>query len=424
MMETISDGNWRRVPDVCPKTGAELRAEDALDERTFCGLRRRAMLDGFKWDSQVGDLTALAPFPLVMTRQVWNQLATYAEKLTEEAMAAELEIIRRPELLRLLGLPSALLKVFLANEPLTPAAGRVIRFDFHLTTEGWRISEANSDVPGGFSEASHFTELMAGYYPHLKTAENPAEVWCDALAAGAGAGGPVAFLSATPILEDHQVNVFIAARLRERGCVTHLAKPEQICWRDGVANLESSWYRGPLAAAVRFYQAEWLPKLPERSGWRHFFRGGKTPMANPALAVISESKRFPLAWDFLETELPTWRGLLPVSCDPREMSWFNSHDWLLKTAFCNNGEAVGMSQLMKPREWWRMKLRARLAPGKWVAQQRFESLPVMTPHGPRHVCVGVYTVNGKAAGVYARMAEKPLMDYTAVDVAMLIDDDE
>ena len=279
-------------------------------------------------------------------------------------------------------------------------------------------------MPGGFSEASHFTELMAGYYPDLNTPGNPAAAWCDALAASAGAGGQVAFLSATPILEDHQVNMFIAARLRERGCVTHLAKPEQICWRDGVAYLESSWYRGPLGAVVRFYQAEWLPKLPKRSGWRHFFRGGKTPVANPALAVISESKRFPLTWEQLETELPTWKELLPVSCDPRAMSWFNGHDWLLKTAYCNNGESVSMSQLMTPKQWWQTKLRARLSPDKWVAQRRFESLPVMTSHGPRHVCVGVYTVNGKAAGVYARMAEKPLMDYTAVDVALLIDDHE
>ena len=83
-----------------------------------------------------------------------------------------------------------------------------------------------------------------------------------------------------------------------------------------------------------------------------------------------------------------------------------------------------MSHLMTPRQWWQAKLRARLAPDKWVGQRRFESVPVMTPLGPRHVCVGVYTVNGKAAGIYARMAEKPLMDYTAVDVALLIDDNE
>jgi len=233
------------------------------------------MLDGFKWDSQVGDLTALADFPLVISHTTWSRLAKMAEDLASEAIAAEQEIVRCPELLRLLGLPPALLKVFLSDEPLTPAAGRIIRFDFHLTTEGWRISEANSDVPGGFTESSHFTKLLAQYYPKLRMIGNPAEAWCAVLAASAGKGGQVAFLSAPPILEDHQVNAFIASRLGELGCVTQLAKPEQIRWREGMAYLETNWYRGPLAAIVRFYQAEWLPKLPTVSGWQHFFRISK-----------------------------------------------------------------------------------------------------------------------------------------------------
>ena len=41
----------------------------------------------------------------------------------------------------------------------------VLRFDFHWTTEGWRISEANTDVPGGFNEASGFARLLAPSFP-------------------------------------------------------------------------------------------------------------------------------------------------------------------------------------------------------------------------------------------------------------------
>jgi len=100
-----------------------------------------------------------------------------AEQLTKEAVAAEEQISRRPELLKLLGLPPALCRVLAEEAPMTPAAGRVIRFDFHYTTQGWRISEANSDVPGGFSEASYFTEMMAEHFPGLRPAGNPADVW-------------------------------------------------------------------------------------------------------------------------------------------------------------------------------------------------------------------------------------------------------
>ena len=405
-----------------PKSKAhDFRAEAALDEAIISALRRRAMLEGCKWDPQVGDVSTLSPFPIVMKCGVWSQIASQAEKLAAEAMTAEEEISHRPELLNLLGLPPALSRVLAESAPLTPAAGRVIRFDFHHTTQGWRISEANSDVPGGFSEASHFTSMMAEHFPGLRPAGNPAEVWSNALAAAAGPSGVVALLSAPGYMEDHQVMAFLATRLREDGCRPHLAKPEQIRWHDGIAHLNTAWYRGPLDAIVRFYQAEWLSRSPEKARWKHFFRGGCTPVANPAFAVISESKRFPLVWEMLSAKLPTWRALLPETRDPRNAPWSRDDGWLLKAAMCNTGDSVGIRELMRPGEWLRMRLAAQLSPRNWVAQRRFESMPVSTPVGMRHVCVGVYTVNGRAAGAYARLSEKPVIDSAAEDVALLLE---
>jgi glutathionylspermidine synthase len=401
-----------------------LWSEVAIDRADFSALRRRAVIDGCKWDPQVGDVDTLSPFPLVMKASIWRHIANLAEQLTAEATAAEDEISQRQELFAHLGLPRALRRVLTEKAPVTPSAGRVIRFDFHFTTQGWRISEANSDVPGGYSEASHFTALMAGHFPHLRTAGSPVDIWSDTLAAAAGPSGVIALLSAPAYMEDHQVNAFLAQRLRQRGCRTHLAKPEQIRWHDSAAYLDAAWYRGPLDVIVKFYQAEWLSRLPGKCGWKYFFRGGKTRVANPAFAVISESKRFPLVWDKLATTLPTWRALLPETRDPRDAPWSRDDGWLLKTALCNAGETVSLRESMKPAEWLRTRLALRLLPGNWVAQRRFESIPVSTPIGPRHVCVGVYTVNGRTAGVYARLSEKPVINFEAVDVALLIEDDE
>jgi len=359
-----------------------------------------------------------------MNANVWQRLAADAERLTIEAIAAEHEISHRPELLNHLGLPRTLRKVLADGTPLTPTAGRVIRFDFHPTTEGWKISEANSDVPGGFSEASHFTTLVAENFPELSTAGNPAELWSEALTAATGSDGNIALLSAPGYMEDHQVTAFLAGKLRENGCRAHLAKPEQIAWQDGIAHLDTAWHRGPVNAIVKFYQAEWLSRLPTRFGWQQFFRGGKTPVANPPLAAIAESKRFSLVWDKLSTKLPTWRRLLPESRDPRQAPWSRDEGWLLKTAMCNNGDTVSIRELMKPKEWIQTRLSARLRPGNWVAQRRFESLPANTPVGKRHVCIGIYTVNGKPAGAYARLSEKPVIDFAAADVALLIQDHE
>lgn len=400
-----------------------LKSGKTISASVFASLRRCAMLEGCKWDPQVGDLDTLSPFPLVMKSSVWKQLAFQAEQLTAEAIVAEEEISQRPELLEYLGLPIPLRRVLAEKTPLTPTAGRVMRFDFHYTTEGWRISEANSDVPGGFSEASYFTGLMAQHFPNLRPAGNPGDAWSKALAAAAGFRGAVALLSSPGYMEDHQVIAFLAARLREQGCLTYLAKPEQIIWRDGVAHLDA-WRRGPLAAIVKFYQAEWLSRLPEKSGWRYFFRGGKTRVANPALAVISESKRFPLVWEKLSTPLPTWQALLPETRDPRNAPWLYDDGWLVKTAMCNNGDTVSIRELMSSPGWLRTRLAVRLSPGNWVAQRRFDSVPVDTPAGPQHVCVGIYTVNGRAAGAYARLSKKPVIDFAAADVALLLENDE
>jgi len=401
-----------------------LRAERTIAPRDFSDVRRRAVLHGCKWDPQVGDNNTLCDFPVIMKRSVWERLALSAEKLTAETLAAEEEIVQRPELLARLGLPRALRSVLADAQPLTPSAGRVMRFDFHFTQDGWRISEVNSDVPGGFSEASHFTNLVAEHFPSLKPAGNPASDWSRALTATSGEGGTIALLSAPGFMEDHQVIAYLASQLRERGCQAHLAKPEQIAWREGIARLDTMWHRGPVNVLVKFYQAEWLSRLGGKCEWRYFFRGGKTPVANSALAVISESKRFPLVWDSLSTQLPTWRAFLPETRDPREAPWRNDDGWLLKTALCNTGDTVSIHELMKPSDWRWTQIAARLFPQRWLAQRRFESVPTDTPLGVRHVCVGIYTVNGKAAGAYARLSEKPLIDFSAADVALLVEDDE
>jgi hypothetical protein len=447
-----------------------IRAEVPVAPHLFSSLRKHAMLEGCKWDPQVGDVETLSPFPLVMSARAWSTIASLAEQLTQEAIAAEEEISCRPDLLDSLGLPRALSHALAAKTPATPAAGRVTRFDFHFTSEGWRISEANSDVPGGFSEASYFTAMMGEHYPHLRPAGNPGNAWSDALAKAAAPSGVVALLSAPGYMEDHQVISFLAARLRERGCNEFIAKPEQIYWRDGLAYVADpivsarfsspreeapsnrrpveQWIIEPhvgsyntdvvsglvcssvaadrirIGAIVRFYQAEWLSRLPESCGWRYFFRGGNTPVANPPLAVISESKRFPLVWNSLSTILPTWRALLPETRDPTHAPWSRDDSWLLKTAMCNTGDTVSMRELMQPTDWLRTRIAARLLPSRWVAQRRFDSVPVLTPAGLRHVCIGVFTLNGRAAGAYARMSRKPLIDFEAIDAALLLHDDD
>jgi len=414
-----------------------------------------------KWDPQVGDVSTLAPFPILLRRGVWQQLARWAEALAAEACAAERELLERPELFRRLGIPrrargllrgrageekvvgktrlggslalplganvhrKARLGESVALAEQTRGAGRVIRFDFHWTTEGWRISEANADVPGGFTEASSFTQAMAQHEPSAEMAGNPATRWVDMMEGLVGRGGVVALLVASGYMEDHQVVAYLGERLRRRGIEAQVCQPHHLRWERGRAQFECDWFRGPVDAVVRFYQAEWVAGLRHARGMRELFHpAGPTRVVNPGSAMLIESKRFPMVWDQLKTRLHTWRKLLPETRDPREAPWRESDEWVLKASFCNTGDEVAMRGVLPEVQWRKVCRQVWWSPGGWVAQRRFEPVALDTPMGPMHPCIGVYTIDGKAAGIYGRMSRGPVVDYAAIDVAVLVEKEE
>jgi len=395
-------------------------AGSELDAQSFHELRRTMLLEHCKWDPQVGDTHTLANFPLLMDQSSWRQLASWAESLAAEALAAEAELISRPALHRQLGFPWRLRRALAAASP-TPEVcrtPRALRFDFHWTREGWRISECNADVPGGYAEASSLTALMAEHHGDTQAPGDPGGAWASAIAEAAR-GAEVALLSAPGFMEDQQVVHYLAKRLLERGVSAHCAHPTQLEWQGEACVLAGR----PLGALLRFYQAEWLPKLPRSTRWWRYLRSAHTAVLNPATCIVIESKRFPLVWDALRsTRLEAWRQLLPTSADPRHAPWNNDDGWLLKTALCNTGDTVSVKSLMTSTTWAKAARSARWFPQNWIAQRRFEAVPLETPLGPVYPCIGVYTIEGRACGAYARLSHGPVVDYAAIDVALLLKD--
>jgi len=399
------------------------RSAQPLEAPVFDAICRRVMLDYYKWDPQVGDINALANFPLVVRADAWRSLATDAEALAAEFLAAEGELLEHSGLQAYLGVPRAVRRTLARTSPPSKAP-RVMRFDFHWTAEGWRVSEANSDVPGGYTEAGSFTALVAAHYPEAAMAGHPGHAWVDALAEAAGGCGAVALLCAPGFMEDLQVVMYLGELLRDRGLRPLPVTPEQILWQDGVAHVVSAHHRGSLALILRFYQAEWLATLPRRAAWQNFFAGARTPVANAGSAILTECKRLPLVWDKLRTPMPVARRLFPETRDPREAPWRTDEGWIVKSAFCNTGDTVAAPGLLAPEKWKKIERDVWWRPGHWLAQRRFRVLPLETPLGEVYPCLGVYTVNGCAAGIYARVSTKPVVDFQAVDTAALVEREE
>ena len=189
-----------------------------------------------------------------------------------------------------------------------------MRFDFHWTTIGWQISEVNSDVPGGFTEAASFSGAMAAHFPETAVTGNPATAWIQALAEAAGGAGAIALIAAPGYMEDQQVAAYLGRRLQGLGISAPVVEPRLIHWDGGRATINAPWFRGELNGIVRFYQGEWLSNLPRRVGWTHFFgRKSRIPVTNPGRAILSESKRLPLVWKALGLGMTAWQTLLPDS---------------------------------------------------------------------------------------------------------------
>jgi glutathionylspermidine synthase len=191
-------------------------------------LIRKAMALNFcKWDPQVGDVATLAPFPLVLKEAHRKYLFRAAEQLTQELFAAEDEIAGNSQLLMQLSLPKKirLLLSRLSPDQRAQRATRVMRFDFHFTAEGWKLSEVNSDVPGGFCESTAFTKLMANHFPQYKPTGEPAHVLTGKIAKLGTQGQRIAFVAAPGLMEDQQVVAYLASCLRPLGWEAYLANP-------------------------------------------------------------------------------------------------------------------------------------------------------------------------------------------------------
>lgn len=394
----------------------------SISRESHAKVMQRAVFDCCKWHTQTEDRAVLCPFPLVLNPEVWEQLTSLAAELAKETLAAERELLDRPELHARLGLPRALRRCLrrIQKEAPTPGAARVMRFDFHWTSEGWKISEANTDVAGGFIEASGVTGILALEYPDCQPAGDPAGVLSEAVRRSVGSAGLVGLMHLPIYSEDRQVMLYLARRLEVAGLSTCLFSPEQLRWSSSQAVVDCAWHKGPVDLVLRFFPAEWLPRLSWCTKWAGFFVGGLTRVCNPAYAVLTQSKRFPLVWDALSTSLPTWRSLLPETLSPRDVDNTAAECWVVKPALGHEGFNVAIRGVNESAVWQRIHETVAKDPDAWAAQRRFDLLEVSTPEGPLYPCLGVYVIDGQVAGAYGRMAARPLIDDRSRDVAVLV----
>ncbi|MEN6385889.1 MAG: glutathionylspermidine synthase family protein [Phycisphaerales bacterium] len=170
---------------------------------------------------------------------------------------------------------------------------------------------------------------------------------------------------------------------------------------------------------MRFFPGEWLENLNRKTNWHRYFSDAVTPQSNPATALLIQSKRLPLIWDELQTQMHFWKKYLPETKDVRQVK-IDSGQWVLKPAFGRVGQDIGIYGVNEKKDWEKIVRYAKKHPRHWIAQKRFVPVAFETENGPMYPCIGVYTIDGKAAGVYGRISKQAIIDQYAFDAAVLV----
>jgi glutathionylspermidine synthase len=294
-----------------------------------------------------------------------------------------------------------------------------MRFDFHPTTAGWAVSEVNSDVPGGIAEASVLPVIASKYFEGYEPRKNIADILLNEFKKLIGNNGTVAFIHATSYADDRQVMEFIGDYFKKNGFNSIMASPDHIVWKNKKAISIIQGQEGEVDGIIRFFPLEWLANLPKSCDWKGFY-DCTTPSCNHPVAILTQPKRLPLVWDKLNVDVTTWKKLLPQTINPKSVDP-DDESWIFKPSLGRVGEGISIKEAVSEKELRSIKKSVKRHPNNWIAQQKFISQPIVTnDYQTYHVCIGVFTVNGKSAGFYGRISPFSRIDGRAKDIPILV----
>lgn len=386
--------------------------------------RLTLMFDCYKWDPQFLDHNTIARYALVITEDEHEELKRLTEALDKETRAAEEFLNNHQELLKPLALPKSVSKEIAQMTNYEPDKHiRLMRYDFHPTIEGkWAVSEVNSDVPGGFAEASLMPQvalnlLQNNNYNYINFGDILARAFCEKVAKN----GKVMLVHCTSYSDDRQVMQFLGDRLKAEGFQIIYGAADHLRFDNYQAYSILDGNEGPVDAIFRFTPLEWLTEIkPKR--WQGYF-DTTTVACNHPVAMYAQTKRFPLVWDVLEQRgisLSAWRELLPDTVEVKAIR--GKEGYIFKPACGRVGEKISIEEACRGDEYQKILADVKKHPNKYLAQKKFQSRPLMGVNDEEcHVCLGSYSVNGGHAGYYARISDTPRIDSNAADIPVLIE---
>lgn len=386
--------------------------------------RLEAIFNCYKWDPQFLDNNTLAKQVLVLTETEYKELEKLTEKLAKETTEAEEFLNKNFTLSKPLALPKKIYKELKQMNNYDSSKNiRLMRFDFHPTKDGnWAVSEVNSDVPGGYAEASLLPQNAINFLDNKNYwFKNFGDILADKISKKTKSNGRIMLVHCTCYSDDRQVMQYLGDKLKNMGFNIIYAAADHIRFKDKEAYSILDGNEGKIDTIVRFTPLEWLTEIKPKN-WGGYFDTITTSCNHP-IAIFAQTKRFPLVWDCLEKNginLDTWKKLLPETIEVKDAK--NKEGYIYKPACGRVGEKISIKEACREDEYKKILQDVKKHPKQYLAQKKFESKPLTNENGEEfHVCLGSYSVDGIHSGFYARISKTPRIDSNAADIPVLIE---
>lgn len=382
------------------------------------------MLDCYKWDPQFCDNNTVAKYALVLSEKEHEELKLLTEKLINETTEAENFLNKNLKYTKALEIPNKFRSDIKSMKNYNPDKHiRLMRFDFHPTLENkWAVSEVNSDVPGGFAEATLMNRKSLEYLSNENYyAISFGDFLADAIKKKVRQGGRIMLVHCTSYSDDRQVMQFLGDKLSGMGYEVIYAAADQLKFENGKAISILNNREGEVDGIIRFSPLEWVADMKTKN-WHGYF-DTETVSCNHPIAIFAQTKRFPFVWDLLESkgiDLSTWRELLPETLEVNDKKVDDK--FIYKPVYGRVGENISIKEACKDDEYKKILKDVKRHPKKYLAQKKFNSRPLTNEDGEEfHVCIGSYGVENSHAGYYARISRSPRIDSYAADIPVLIE---
>lgn len=396
----------------------------SIPKEKYNNYRLDLIFNSYKWDPQFLDNNTVAKHALVITNEEHKELEKLTEQLDAETRKAEEILKDNLNLAKPLELPKKVNKELKNMQNYDSKKHiRLMRYDFHPTIEKkWTVSEVNSDVPGGFAEASIMPQIAINTLEKNEYwYKNFGDILTNAISQKVVQKGTIMLVHCTSYSDDRQVMQFLGDKLEKLGYNVIYSAADHLRFKDNKAFSILDGNEGKVDAIFRFTPLEWLIDIKPKY-WGGYFDTITTSCNHP-IAIFAQTKRFSLVWDSLEKngiKLPTWRKLLPETIEVKDAK--GKEGYIYKPACGRVGEKISIKEACTQNEYKEIIEDVAKHPKKYVAQRKFNSKPIASDNGEYfHVCLGSYSVEGKHAGYYGRISKLPRIDSNAADIPVLIE---